>query len=164
MMIEPIPDVGGRYRPNVGIVVFNAEGRVWLGRRQGGRPPYNWQFPQGGVDSGEDLLDAARRELREETGIVSVAFLARAPGWIRYDFPPEARGAKIAKGYQGQIQAWFAFRFEGDESEIDLTGDVHPEFDAWRWARLDQALESIVPFKHEAYVQVVEAFRPWAAT
>ena len=132
--------------------MFSPQGRVWLGRRDGVRPPYNWQFPQGGVDAGEALEVAARRELQEETGITSVRLLAQAPAWITYDFPAEiaARG----RGFVGQAQAWFAFRFEGAETEIDLGVHTRPEFDAWRWA-----LESIVSFKRAAYEQVVEAFR-----
>ena len=144
-------------------MVFNRDGLVWLGRRTRTPGPYNWQFPQGGVDSGEDLLDAARRELREETGIVSVSLLGQAEGWISYDFPPGYPGSKIAKGFRGQTQAWFAFRFEGRESEIDLGVHTHPEFEEWRWARLDEALETIVSFKRDAYVQVIAAFRQWAA-
>ena len=146
-----------RYRRNVGIVVFNAEGRVWTGRRDGVAAPYNWQFPQGGVDEGEALEVAARRELQEETGITSVILLEQAPGWITYDFPPEilARG----RGVVGQAQSWFAFRFEGSDVEIDLGVHTHPEFDAWRWASLEEALASVVPFKRAAYAKVVETFR-----
>ncbi len=147
-----------RYRPNVGIVVFDKAGRVWLGRRADARTANNWQFPQGGVDPGEDLLQGARRELQEETGITSVSLLARADGWISYDFPAEVLSSKAARGYRGQRQAWFAFRFDGDEAEIDLAAHSHPEFDAWRWASLEEALALVVPFKREAYAQVVAAF------
>ena len=149
-----------RYRRNVGMVVFNAEGRAWLGRRGGVDPPLNWQFPQGGVDAGEDLRAAALRELREETGITSVSLLDQTPAWITYDFPPEI--AVRGRGFVGQAQAWFAFRFVGEDREIDLGVHAHPEFDAWRWATLDEALASIVSFKRSAYEQVVEAFRRWA--
>ncbi|WP_122468201.1 RNA pyrophosphohydrolase [Brevundimonas lutea] len=149
------------HRPNVGVVLFHPDGRVWYGRRAGHADA--WQFPQGGVDDGEDLETAARRELAEETGVVSVEPLARTEGWIAYDFPPEASGSKIARGWKGQKQAWFAYRFTGDESEIDLGAQGEPEFDAWRWGRLEDAPQLIVPFKREAYQAVVRAFAHLAA-
>ena len=148
-----------RYRRNVGMVVFNAAGQVWLGRRDGVPAPYSWQFPQGGVDEGEELDAAARRELEEETGITSVSLLARTQAWITYDFPEEVVWAR-RQGFVGQAQAWFAFRFEGEEAEIDLGVHTHPEFDSWRWASLDEALASVVAFKRQAYGEVVAAFRP----
>ncbi|PZT95452.1 MAG: RNA pyrophosphohydrolase [Brevundimonas sp.] len=147
------------YRPNVGVVLFNRDGRVWYGQRHATPGPYNWQFPQGGVDEGEDLEAAARRELREETGVASVELLGRTDGWILYDFPPEAmNNAKAWRGFKGQKQRWFAFRFLGDEAEIDLTADKDVEFDAWRWGDLSEACDLIVPFKRPAYERVVAAF------
>lgn len=151
------------YRDNVGVVVFDRAGRVWLGRRAKSPGPHPWQFPQGGVDPGEDLETAARRELREETGIVSIGLLGRTDGWIAYDFPPEIQGTKRARGYRGQRQAWFAFRFEGEDAEIDLMAHPPPEFDAWRWAFLSEAPDLVVPFKREAYRQVAAAFATHAA-
>ncbi len=152
-----------RYRLNVGVVVFNREGKVWLGRRADGKGPQIWQFPQGGVDAKEDLLDAARRELWEETGIRTAALIARAPGWITYDFPEGFTGSKAIKGFAGQTQAWFAFRFEGEDSEIDLQAHHQIEFDQWRWADIAEAPPLVAPFKHDAYLKVVEAFAPIAA-
>jgi putative (di)nucleoside polyphosphate hydrolase len=153
----------GRYRPNVGIVVFNAQGQVWLGRRAKTLSSQNWQFPQGGIDAGEEPLDAARRELLEETGIRSVTLLARALGWISYDFPPGAQGTKAAKGYLGQIQAWFAFRFDGDDAEVNLSVQDHQEFDAWRWADINEAIDLVAHFKRDAYIKVIDAFRDLVA-
>ena len=152
-----------RHRPNVGVVLFHPDGRVWLGRRNRQPPPYNWQFPQGGVDDGEDLLDAARRELAEETGVTSATLLGRTEGWISYDFPADIAGSKAARGWLGQKQVWFAFRFTGDDSEIDLESHGEIEFDAWRWGRLDETPELIVPFKRGVYEDVVVAFEKFVA-
>jgi putative (di)nucleoside polyphosphate hydrolase len=160
-MTEKTRDLAS-YRPNVGVVLFNGEGQVWLGRRAGFDGGFSWQFPQGGVDPGEDWLEAALRELKEEAGVSSVTLLDQTDGWIVYDFPPELLGSKTARGWLGQKQKWFAFRFDGPESEIDLEQHHEIEFDAWRWACLDEALDAIVPFKRDAYAQVVTAFRKFA--
>jgi len=154
-MSEDYPD----HRPNVGVVLFNAEGKVWLGKRAKTPEPWNWQFPQGGVDEGEDLHAAALRELEEETGVTSVEYLARTEGWIVYDFPPEVK--KFGK-WAGQKQVWFALRFTGQDSEIRLDAHHQVEFEAWRWARLDEAPQLIIPFKRAAYVQVATAFGQFA--
>lgn len=150
------------YRPNVGVVLFHPDGRVWLGKRKGVAGPDGWQFPQGGVDPGEDLEAAARRELAEETGAVSATYLGRTDGWIRYDFPDGYAGSKAARGFRGQKQAWFAFRFDGDETEFDLAAHAEPEFDAWRWGYLAEAPDLIVPFKRQAYEAVAQAFAVFA--
>jgi putative (di)nucleoside polyphosphate hydrolase len=152
-----------QYRPNVGVVLFHPDGRVWLGRRADAAGTEAWQFPQGGVDAGEDLEAAARRELAEETGACSVSYLGRTDGWIAYDFPADYRGAKSVRGFKGQKQVWFAFRFDGSEDEFDLAAHHEPEFDAWRWGYLAEAPELIVSFKRQAYEAVAKAFAPFAA-
>lgn len=153
-----------RYRPNVGVVLFHPDGRVWLGRRTQTPPPHNWQFPQGGVDAGEDLQTAARRELAEETGAVNASYLGRTDGWVVYDYPPGVSGPKAVRGFKGQKQVWFAFRFDGDEAEFDLAAHHEPEFDAWRWGYLAEAPDLIVPFKRAAYETVAAAFAAFAVT
>lgn len=155
------------YRRCVGIMLLNREGKVWIGRRiaeensEYDGSPQLWQMPQGGIDEGEDVLEAARRELYEETGIRSASLIAEAPSWIDYDLPEPLIGIGLKGKYRGQTQRWFAFRFEGDESEItiDPPPDGHAsEFDAWRWASMRELPELIVPFKRAVYLQVVAAF------
>ena len=155
-MTDPL----SQYRPNVGVVLFHPDGRVWYGRRANTPGPYHWQFPQGGVDDGEDYEAAARRELFEETGVTSADLLAKTEEWIAYAFPADYGGTKQARGWIGQKQKWFAFRFTGDESEIDLEAHGEIEFDAWRWGPLEDAPDLVVPFKRPAYEQVVALFAP----
>jgi putative (di)nucleoside polyphosphate hydrolase len=161
------------YRRNVGAVVFNREGLVFVGRRKKRRggmelvAGHEWQMPQGGVDEGEAPLGAARRELFEETNISHVSLLAEAPDWLSYDLPPEALAGRWKGRYRGQTQKWFAFRFEGADGEIDVErpggGAFHPEFDAWRWAPFETLPELVIPFKRPVYEAVVAAFRDLAA-
>ncbi|OCW59049.1 RNA pyrophosphohydrolase [Hoeflea olei] len=155
------------YRPCVGIMVLNAEGLVWAGRRlSAGNTEYDgspqlWQMPQGGIDEGEDPYQAALRELYEETGMRSVEVLAEAPDWIYYDLPEHMIGIGLKGRYRGQRQRWFALRFTGQESEIQINpppAGNSAEFDAWDWKPMRDLPDLIVPFKRKAYDQVVTAF------
>jgi putative (di)nucleoside polyphosphate hydrolase len=156
------------YRDCVGIALFNRRGQVFIGRRvsEGSEDRTEiaapWQMPQGGIDKGEDQLDAAHRELFEETNVTSVQLLAEAPAWIYYDLPDAALGTALKGKYRGQRQRWFAFLFTGDEAEIDVVtpggGKFRAEFDKWRWEELANTPEFIVQFKREAYREVVKAF------
>ncbi|MEM1380084.1 MAG: RNA pyrophosphohydrolase [Pseudomonadota bacterium] len=154
-----------RYRPNVGICLFNRKGEVWLGERlsaPGAREvnPYRWQMPQGGIDRGESVEQAALRELHEETGVTSARLLFVTPGWLAYDFPPKYR--RKSDKWQGQRQKWVVALFEGEDSEIDLNVHSPAEFERWRWASLDEIDGLIVPFKREIYAELIAAFRPFA--
>jgi len=158
------------YRPCAGAMILNADGFVFVGRRTGGPENadrgHEWQMPQGGIDEGEDPFEAAVREVFEETSIRSVTLLAEAPEWFSYDIPDEIAGKGWTKKYRGQTQKWFAFRFTGPDSEIDIAspggGRHKPEFEAWRWERMERLPELIVPFKRPVYERVVKAFRPLA--
>lgn len=151
------------YRANVGLALFSAAGHVFLGRRVNGRGAFQWQMPQGGIDEGEDPAEAALRELDEEVGVSAklVEVLEETPDWLHYDFPAEIR-RRMPGPFIGQRQKWFALRFKGSDSDIRL--DRHtPEFDAWRWARLEEAPGLIVPFKRPVYAEVAHRFSRWAS-
>ncbi len=146
------------YRPCAGLMIINPSGGIFVGRRIDQKVEA-WQLPQGGIDDGEDARAAALRELTEETGIApdKVTLIAEAPGDYHYDLPAELVG-KVWKGrYRGQRMRWFLFRFDGADSDIDLTA-YHPEFDAWRWADPDTLVTLAVPFKRALYAQVLAAF------
>ena len=149
------------YRPCVGVMLINPEGLIFAGQRIDSAAPA-WQMPQGGIDAGEKPRAAALRELFEETGVTAdlVEPLARTEGWIVYDLPPELLG-KVWKGrYRGQRQRWYLYRFTGSDGDIRID-TPHPEFSTWRWIGADEMLASIVPFKRDAYAEVIAAFRPW---
>jgi len=162
------PEQGGRdpslYRPNVGLAIFSKKGHLWLGRRAGVRKDdarYAWQMPQGGIDRGETPAIAALRELGEETGINTshVELLEELEPWLYYDFPPALK-AKLTGPYYGQRQKWFAYRFTGSDTDFRL--DVHtPEFDAWKWAKLEDAAGLVIPFKAAVYAEVATRFAKW---
>jgi putative (di)nucleoside polyphosphate hydrolase len=154
------------YRPCVGMMVLNRAGLAFIGRRIGGPEHLDathvWQMPQGGIDRGEDPWPAAVRELREETNIGAIERLGEIVDWLTYDIPPEIVGQAWNGRYRGQTQKWFALRFTGDDSEIDIahpTGGLEPEFTEWRWEPLQNLPGLVVPFKREVYERVVAEFR-----
>ena len=154
------------FRPCVGTMVLNRDGLVFIGRRTEGPEHVDlthvWQMPQGGIDEGEDPLEAAYRELYEETGMKTVILLGEAKGWINYDLPPHLIGIGLKGKFRGQTQRWFAFRFEGDDSEIAINpppGGHEAEFDAWEWKPMEELPGLIVPFKRTVYERVVAEFR-----
>ena len=157
------------YRPCVGIMLLDRRCRVFVGKRKGGPEQvadgFEWQMPQGGIDDGEEPRPAATRELWEETGIAAVTLLAEAPEWILYDLPDALLGKAWKGRYRGQTQKWFAFRFDGDDADIDVLNPPEghkPEFVDWKWEAMERLPEIVVPFKRPVYEEVVRLFRPLA--
>ncbi|WP_170525656.1 RNA pyrophosphohydrolase [Ruegeria arenilitoris] len=147
------------YRPCVGLMLMNDQGQIFVGQRND-RFEDAWQMPQGGVDEGESLREAALRELQEEIGVTPdlVEIVAETDGWLPYDLPHDIV-PHIWKGrYRGQQQKWFLLRFLGADDQIDIQTD-HPEFTRWKWQDPDRLIAEIVPFKREVYERVMEAFR-----
>lgn len=149
------------YRPCVGIMLVNAAGLVFVGRRIDNREGDWWQMPQGGIDKGEAPRDAALRELAEEVGArpehVSLIDTMREP--VRYDLPEELMGKLWGGKYRGQEQVWYLARFTGTDADIDLDAHDPPEFCDWKWVEPDQLPDLIVPFKKRVYRAVLEEFR-----
>jgi putative (di)nucleoside polyphosphate hydrolase len=150
-----VPRVPG-YRAGVGIMLLDAENRVFVGRRiDTGRD--NWQMPQGGIDRGETPRAAARRELKEEVGTDKAEFLAESAHWLRYEVPQRVARRAWNGRYRGQLQKWFAMRFTGADGDIDVaTG--HPEFNAWKWVPAADLPALIVPFKRQLYRDILAEF------
>jgi len=149
------------YRPGVGLMLLDRGGRVWIGRRTDVKPEM-WQMPQGGIEPGETPREAALRELVEEVGTDRAVILAESPGWLHYDLPAELAASRWDGRYRGQAQRWFALGFEGSDADIDLATHAKPEFDAWRWAALDELAQLIVAFKRPLYEQVIRELGPVA--
>jgi putative (di)nucleoside polyphosphate hydrolase len=164
MAFEDLP-----YRPCVGLMVLNRAGHVFIGRRIDGPEhvdlTHAWQMPQGGIDPGEEPWPAALRELREETNIRSVERLGEIAEWLNYDIPSEIAGQAWQGRYRGQTQKWFAVRFTGLESEIDVAhpaGAHQAEFSQWRWEPMQNVPAQVVPFKRAVYERVVQEFSRYA--
>ncbi len=153
-MTHPLP-----YRPCVGIMLLNHHGKVFVAKRIDNTAEA-WQMPQGGVDEGEDILDAMYRELWEETGITRelTQLIARTEDWLNYELPEHLIGTLWGGKYCGQKQRWFVLRFVGEDSAINIETE-HPEFSEWKWADMASLPDMIVPFKKGLYTELVDRFK-----
>lgn len=149
------------YRPCVGVMLVNAAGLAFVGKRIDNREGDWWQMPQGGIDEGEDLREAAFRELMEETGIASdlVSLIAQTREELLYDLPDALMGKLWGGQYRGQRQHWFLGRFAGADSDIRLDAHEPAEFCEWRWVEPALLPDLIVPFKKRVYRAVLDEFR-----
>lgn len=149
------------YRPCVGVMLVNSDGKAFVGRRIDNKEGDWWQMPQGGVDEGEDLVAAALRELAEETGITpdKVSLIGRLEETIRYDLPEDLMGKLWGGRYRGQEQTWFLARFSGTEDDVNLEAHDPAEFCEFQWIDPEHLPEMIIPFKKRVYRAVLEGFR-----
>lgn len=155
------------YRACVGAVLFNRDGKVLVAQRadlpNAEGAAGGWQLPQGGIDADEDPRVAVLRELAEEVGTAEAEVVGEHPEWLFYDLPPELVGHALGGRYRGQKQRWFALRFTGQDSDVRLDLDPHPEFDDWRWAELAELPHLAVPFKRAIYEVLAQSFAEHAA-
>jgi putative (di)nucleoside polyphosphate hydrolase len=150
------------YRSAVGVMLLSRAGEVLVARRIDMPMMPAWQMPQGGIDPGETPVQAALRELKEEIGTDKAEILGESRVWLKYDLPAELASGIWGGRYRGQQQKWFAMRFTGNDTDIDL-GTDHPEFDAWKWIQPEQLPEVIVPFKRQLYIDILAEFRAHCA-
>ena len=147
------------YRSNVGIMMVNEKGYVFVGQRLDNNQNA-WQMPQGGIDAGEDPETAAYRELLEETGVKKqdVRFVASLSKWLSYDLPEDLIPFLWNGKFRGQKQKWFLFKFLGEDGDINIATE-HPEFSKWKWISKENLLKEIVPFKKSVYENVLKEFK-----
>ena len=141
-------------RIGVGIVLLNHENNIFVGKRID-NPKSSWQMPQGGVDQNENFLQAARRELEEETGIKSVKLIKALDGWLKYDLPENLLGKLWNGKYRGQKQKWFVMKFLGKTDEINVK-TKNPEFFDWKWIKPSELTKIAVNFKVDIYKKIKE--------
>ena len=165
---EPPPPLGSgthgvnAYRPSAGIVLFHRDGRVWMGKRRPGKGSEiircPWQLPQGGIEKNESPVDAAWRELLEETGTNKAELLGESCEWLYYDLPKELIGVALDGKYRGQRQKWFAMRFTGEDGDFAIDGDDNPEFVEWDWFDFAGLPGLVEPFRRKVYERLVMEF------
>tara|TARA_B100001093_G_C26777865_1_gene993223 strand:- start:203 stop:679 length:477 start_codon:yes stop_codon:yes gene_type:complete len=144
-------------RIGVGIIVLNKENKIFVAKRIDNSKNF-WQMPQGGVNEGEEFIDAAYRELAEETSIKNVTLIKELDGTLTYELPDHLLGIIWKGKYKGQKQKWFLMRFIGEEKEIDIK-TKNPEFLDWKWVNIDEITETVVNFKFHVYQELKEKIK-----
>jgi len=147
-----------QYRPNVGIVIFNSDKKIWIGKRIDNNSKEAWQLPQGGIDYQEEPLNAAIREVYEETGITTIKNIGSIDNWIKYNLPLDIAKNKWGGKYIGQKQKWYLFYFYGDENEINININKQPEFSKWKWADEEYVKDNVTNFRKDVYKKVFQSF------
>ena len=139
-------------RNGVGIVVLNKNNKIFVAKRID-NPKDFWQMPQGGVDQNESYLDAAYRELYEETNIKEIELIKEVEEFTTYELPDHLLGIIWKGKFKGQKQKWFIMRFVGNEDEINIK-TKKPEFLDWKWIDVNEITNKVVDFKYEVYKKV----------
>ena len=147
-----------KYRPNVGAVIFNKNADIWIGKRADISSKSSWQMPQGGIDINEPSLEAAVREVYEETGIKSIKHVSFIDKWIKYKLPANIAVNKWNGKYVGQMQKWYLFYFYGNDSEVNINIDKNPEFSDWKWADKKYIEKNVTDFRKNIYKTVFKKF------
>lgn len=145
------------YRPSVGLMIINDKFEVFVGKRLDSRTEA-WQMPQGGIDDGEVPGGAVLREMKEEIGTDNAEILAETKQWYHYDLPFYLISKLWNGRYRGQRQKWFLLKYLGADEDIKIDNE-HPEFIAWKWVKMEELPQIIVPFKKDLYISVIEEFR-----
>jgi len=156
----------GNYRLAVGAAIFNKDGLIWLGKRYGQKGLFDWQMPQGGIDKGETPEFAVKREIYEETGISDnlIIKIGEIHEWLYYEIPSNYQKKMLPTNGQAQKQKWFAFRFQGENKEINLKIQKEQEFSEWKWVKLSEIEYKVIPFKRNIYKRITKDFMKFAET
>ena len=147
-----------KYRANVGAVIFNKNGSIWIGKRSDIKNSSEWQMPQGGIDKNEEPEKAVYREVYEETGIKSIKIIDKINSWIKYEIPKHIAKKKWNGEYIGQKQKWFLLYFYGNEKEININLSKKNEFESWKWDKSTNIENKVPKFRKNVYKKVFNYF------
>ena len=156
-MSQPIDYHSRPYRPCVGIMLINSINQIFVGKRFDNHGDA-WQMPKGGIDAGETPIEAGFREMYEEIGTNKAELLCEHPDWLSYNIPEGLANQLWDGKYRGQTQKWLAFRYMGDDADINIATE-QPEFCEWRWSSVESLHQLAVPFKRPVYSKIIADFK-----